>query len=268
MGPYTAGALLSFAFNKPEALVDGNVVRVLSRVYGIRENTKDPKAMQRLWALAWKLVPPAGARHFNSALMDLGALVCRPASPDCLVCPFFKPCWARSHGKQEELPLSSSGKPKKQVHVYVGLVEREGRWALVRRPHKGLYGGLWEFPEESTSDSLWRSERVETELQRRTGLPLRMTESLPTLRHVLTHRDMFVHPCLCSLRGPAPAQAEVGWFSWREIQGMAISSLTRRVLELLRAHGARKGGHAVPQAPARRKPLPRVLDGNQKLLPV
>jgi A/G-specific adenine glycosylase len=133
VGRYTSGALLSFSYDKPEAVVDGNVIRVLSRVYGVRENVKDPAVVEKLWALAWKLVPPEGARHFNSALMDLGATVCRPSAPDCLLCPFFGACAARRQGLQAEIPFAEAARPRREAHLAVALLEKGGRWLLSRR---------------------------------------------------------------------------------------------------------------------------------------
>jgi A/G-specific adenine glycosylase len=227
VGRYTAGALLSFAYDKAEALVDGNVIRVLARIYGIQEDTKDPKVQERIWSLAWALVPPKGARHFNSALMDLGATLCRPAGPDCLVCPFFKTCWARRHGKEDEIPAVGADRPKKEMHRHVGLLRHGGRWALVRRPDKGLYAGLWEFPavEGGPADG---AAAVAAGLSKAVGVPVTLAKSLPGFTQVLSHRLMHLHPWLGEAAG-APAAAH----SPSEIEGMAIASYTRRLLSLL-----------------------------------
>jgi A/G-specific adenine glycosylase len=251
VGKYTAGALLSFVHDAPQALVDGNVIRVLSRVYGVTEDVKEPAVVENLWALAWKLVPPSGARHYNSALMDLGAQVCRPSSPDCLVCPLFDPCWARRHGKQEELPRSESAAARKAVHVVTALLRRNGKWALVRRPAKGLYGGLWEFPGETVSGTVADDAWAPRLLQKALGAPVRTREALPVVKHVLSHREIHVHPWICEPTGVgalakgkavvADGEGESGWYTLREIERMAISSLTRRVVERLKVREQNEG---------------------------
>ncbi|MBK9922947.1 MAG: A/G-specific adenine glycosylase [Elusimicrobia bacterium] len=147
VGPYTAGAVLSFAFNQPAALVDGNVIRVLARVYGVRQNTKTAPVSKRLWALAKALTPPGGARHYNSALMDLGATVCRPAAPDCARCPLSGVCWARRQDRVADIPATGGEPAKKTIYWHAAMVEKDGRWLLRRRPSTGLYAGLWEFPD-------------------------------------------------------------------------------------------------------------------------
>jgi A/G-specific adenine glycosylase len=231
VGRYTAGAILSLAFNKPEPVVDGNVVRVLARVYGVQDDVKDRATVERLWAIAWKLVPPDGARAFNSALMDFGATLCRPSGPDCLVCPFFAVCRARLEGRQEEIPWAAAARPRKEVHLVVGLVRRKNKWAMVRRPSGGLYGGLWEFPGTGVSGDQ-KGEDVLRRFLAGLGLTVRLTGKLETISHILSHRELRLHPWLCEDAGgedglsPIP---EGGWFSAGEIKSMAVSSLTRRL---------------------------------------
>jgi A/G-specific adenine glycosylase len=234
VGRYTAGALLSFIHDKPEALVDGNVIRVISRLYGIQEDVKDPKTQEKIWAVAWKLVPPKGgvreegARHFNSALMDFGATVCRPSGPDCLVCPLFAECWARRNGKEEELPRVALDRPKKQIVLHAGLISLDGRWSLARRPPKGLYANMWEFPTVELPARAPESD-VARALEKALGTPLALERRLPSISHTLTHREISLHPW----RGTAPSAGDGPWFTAPDIARMAVSSLTRKLLSLL-----------------------------------
>lgn len=230
VGPYTAGALLSFAYDRPEALVDGNVVRVLSRIYGVTENTKDPAVLKKIWGLARAVVPQDGARHFNSALMDLGATVCRPAAASCMSCAFFKSCWARRNNRQEEVPLIISKLKRKTIHMHAGLMENDGRLALVQRAGEGLYGGLWEFPTESTAGNRVSSREIENIFRRQWGKDLRAEKHLPTIRHVLTHRDLFVTPWVLAAKEMEEKPA-LRWFAAEDVDKLAISSLTRRILK-------------------------------------
>src|SRR5690606_19596966 len=104
IGPYTAGAIASIAFGQPEPLVDGNVARVLARLYAIGDDIKSPAATRVLWRLAAQMVPPDAPGDFNQGLMELGATVCTPLSPACLLCPLQALCRARAQGREHELP--------------------------------------------------------------------------------------------------------------------------------------------------------------------
>jgi A/G-specific adenine glycosylase len=199
VGRYTAGAILSFAFNKPAALVDGNVVRVLSRIHGIRADVKSPKVIEKIWKIACRLIPLAGARHYNSALMDFGATVCRPKNPACTECPMNRDCWANRHGKQNEIPRIVRPQKKKVVRWAVFLIEKGGRWVLVKRPERGLYGGLWEFPKEEmkNKDNLTVAAK---KTQKRLTLSFDCVKKMPAIKHVLSHRTLLVQPWLCRWR--------------------------------------------------------------------
>lgn len=222
VGPYTAGALLSFAYDLPEALVDGNVVRVLSRVFGVKENTKDPKTLQKLWVLARRLVPPGGGRRFNSALMDLGATVCRPDGPDCPRCPFRALCWAQTHERQNEIPRRVRDKPKTTVHLHSALWRKGDRWWLRRRPTGGLYGGLWEFPGVEIQGD---AAAVQGLRERWGMIPVGESPG-PVFAHTLSHRQILMRPWWCQADDP-PSEGD--WFLSQEISTLAISSLTRKV---------------------------------------
>jgi len=245
VGPYTAGAILSFAYDKPEALVDGNVIRVISRIHGITENTKAPKILQKIWGVARALVPPEGARHFNSALMDFGATLCRPAAPDCLICPLAADCWARKNGRQNDIPRAEADKPRKKIFVHAALMERDGKVALVRRPDTGLYAGLWEFPGAITPRKSFSINDARKIFEEKWGAPAAGMVRLPAVRHVLSHREMTVAPWVFQTRSKDPP---VRWFSWKEADGLAVSSLTRKILRLWRT--AREKSVAVARAEA------------------
>jgi A/G-specific adenine glycosylase len=232
IGPYTAGALLSFAYNKPEALVDGNVIRVLSRLDGIRGSIGDTEFVEKIWARARTLVPPRGARLFNSALMDLGATVCRPDQPDCPLCPFKKICWANEHKKQGEIPAAKTPISKKRVFLDVALVENSNRWLLTRRPERGLYGGLWEFPTVEKSSGKSLPAAVEHALTEKVGFPLQIQRPLPPVRHILSHRELILRPWLCRPKSSRDSlQKGSEWCATKNVTSLAISSLTRRIFE-------------------------------------
>lgn len=147
VGPYTAGAILSIAYNKPVPAVDGNVMRVLSRIFFIEEDIAKSKTKKTVEKLARKLIPRNQPSDFNQALMELGAMICTPRSPACLLCPVQEQCRALEEGVQNELPLKAKKKAPKPVNMAVAVITNgKGSFLIHRRPNKGLLAGLWEFP--------------------------------------------------------------------------------------------------------------------------
>ncbi|MFF2885387.1 A/G-specific adenine glycosylase [Paenibacillus sp. NPDC057967] len=150
VGPYTTGAIMSIAFNRPEPAVDGNVMRVLSRYFCLEDDIAKPSTRVGIEKLAASLIPEGAAGDFNQALMELGALVCTPKSPSCLPCPVMEHCAARMEGRETELPIKSKAKPPRQEYRLAVIVEGTGKHAgkvLVRqRPETGLLAQMWELP--------------------------------------------------------------------------------------------------------------------------
>ncbi|CAM3674000.1 A/G-specific adenine glycosylase [Cohnella lubricantis] len=159
VGPYTSGAILSIAFGRPEPAVDGNVMRVLSRYFCIDDDIARPATRPKMESLARELIPEGAAGDFNQALMELGAMVCTPRSPQCLICPVTEHCAGRLAGREEELPVKTKAKPPKPQHRLAVLAERaDGRVLVRQRPSRGLLARLWELPHvEAPSESIWGS---------------------------------------------------------------------------------------------------------------
>lgn len=150
IGPYTRGAVMSIAFNRPEPAVDGNVMRVLSRYFCLEDDIAKNKTRVQLEKLAVSLIPAGHAGDFNQALMELGALICTPKSPGCLTCPVMQHCAGRLAGKELELPVKTKAKPPREEYRLTAVIEGIGSLAgkvLVRqRPDSGLLAKMWELP--------------------------------------------------------------------------------------------------------------------------
>lgn len=145
IGPYTAAAISSIAFDNRHVVVDGNVERVMSRLYNI--HTPLPTAKPELTAKAEHLTPRARTGDYAQAVMDLGATICTPKSPACGICPWREPCAARKAGTANVLPKKVPKKPKPIRHGSIYLARRaDGAWLLERRPEKGLLGGMLGWP--------------------------------------------------------------------------------------------------------------------------
>ena len=145
VGPYTAGAIASTAYNEEVPCVDGNVERVLSRVFDIDTPVKEEPAKSRIRELAQALIPKGEARNFNQGLMELGALVCRK-KPECERCPLVGLCESRHLGIQNERPVPGKKAAVTQIEVVCGVLLHEGKVFIQRRNEKDVWGGLWEFP--------------------------------------------------------------------------------------------------------------------------
>ncbi|MCM3748691.1 A/G-specific adenine glycosylase [Paenibacillus pasadenensis] len=150
VGPYTSGAIMSIAFNRPEPAVDGNVMRVLSRYFNRDEDIAKPSTRIGMEKLAVSLIPEGAAGDFNQALMELGAMVCTPRTPGCLTCPVMQHCAGRLAGRETELPVKAKAKPPKPqlriAAIIEGTGEQAGKVLIRQRPDSGLLASLWELP--------------------------------------------------------------------------------------------------------------------------
>lgn len=184
IGDYTAGAIASIAFQIPVPAVDGNVLRVISRVLCRRDNILDPKVKGRMEKEIREILPKR-VGDFNQSLMELGAMVCLPGGPPkCLLCPLGKICQGYAQGVAQELPVKTKPKPrKKEERTLFLLLSKEGRLALWKRPEKGLLAGLWELP--GTEGKLTR-EQGEAFLGER-GLKVGTLSPGPKAKHIFSH---------------------------------------------------------------------------------
>lgn len=208
IGRYTAAAIASIAFGLDVATLDGNLKRVFARVFDVSQPADSPAGEEILWALVEKHVPAGRAGDYNQALMDLGATICLPKNPLCLLCPLNVLCKARALGIQEQRPQM---KPKPLVpHKLKGaaVIVRDGMTLLRQRPAEGLLGGLWEFPAaELDADSPEAlAAAIEAEYRLKVSPLARLTE----VRHAYTHFKLTEIPWRCELLD-LPAEAGLEW---------------------------------------------------------
>ncbi|BEV72131.1 MULTISPECIES: A/G-specific adenine glycosylase [unclassified Paludibacterium] len=186
VGRSTAAAIAAFAFDRREAILDGNVKRVLTRVFGIEGFPGDKPVENRLWALAERLLPEQGMVAYTQGLMDLGATVCLRGKPQCVACPMADFCVANAQGRQAELPVRKAKKAQPLRQVMMVLAVCQGRVYLQRRPDSGIWGGLLSLPEcaDSSEAEAWLARHGEGDL-----LP-----SWPEMTHVFTHFRLQITP--------------------------------------------------------------------------
>lgn len=235
VGRYTAGAIVSIAFGKRAPILDGNVARVLSRVFGVRGDPRDAAAAGRLWELAETILPKRGVSAFNQALMELGALVCTPRKPSCLLCPLEARCVARRDGVTELLPELKPRQRSIPVTLAVAVVQKGGRVLMFQRKEH-LMEGLWELPGGTALERESPRSTVVREARARYGLSLEAGEELARVKHHIMNRRITLHAFAGRLlarsveKGPGKA-----WVEPSELRAYPVSSMTRKVLERLRS---------------------------------
>lgn len=238
VGPYTAGALASFAFNRPAAVLDGNVTRVLMRVLGIEDDPKFKMVQVLLKKVGMELsLMSQRSRAVNLALMDLGATVCVPKNPSCLVCPVSDLCLARQYGKQEDIPLRGDDIDRPRIKRLFAVIKHQGKWLMGQRPKGGLFGGLWEFIGVDAPSGLEPTLYLEEAVLKTTNLKVIVQEALSHFEHHLSHRVLIVRPFLCELKGKqaislqkgAEVYTSVRWVSPSQLNRYGISSITKRI---------------------------------------
>ncbi|PYZ92413.1 A/G-specific adenine glycosylase [Salipaludibacillus keqinensis] len=185
VGPYTAGAILSIAYNIPAPAVDGNVMRVLSRIYTIYDDISKASTRKTFESIVRELISQDRSSDFNQALMELGAMVCSPTNPSCLLCPVQNHCSAKAEGVQDVLPVKAKKKPPKKLKMKaVILRDHDGRILIERRPDTGLLAKLWQFPNiEAETENLDDLTAYITTL----GLKADITNKVQEVKHVFSH---------------------------------------------------------------------------------
>lgn len=195
VGPYTAGAILSIAYGKAEPAVDGNVMRVLSRILSIWEDIAKPATRKIFEKAVRQLISHDNPSYFNQALMELGAIVCTPSSPSCLLCPVREHCSAFHEGVQGELPVKIKNKKQRAVHLAAVVLQDEtGRTLIHKRPENGLLANLWEFPNvEIHLPYRSEGEQLQEYIRSEFDVEMQLGNMAGTIDHVFSHLTWNIH---------------------------------------------------------------------------
>lgn len=240
IGRYTAGAIMSIAYQKDCPVVDGNVVRVLARLLNYRENVQD--SGEFFWNAATHLLPKGEARDFNQALMEFGALQCTPKSPNCEVCPLKNACNAFAAGTQNELPNKGISRSKKAISVAIGIIQRDGTIFIQKRPEKGLMAGLWEFPGGRVEKGETAVAALEREIQEELGVTVNNVRPFLRLKHAYTSYQVDLH-CFwvdyAAGQVRLTAASEGKWVRPEELQKFAFPAANGRIIEKILAPHSR-----------------------------
>ena len=240
IGPYTAGAIAAIAFDRPAVAVDGNVERVIARVFAIE--TPLPAAKPEIRARALALLPSERSGDFAQALMDLGATICAPRRANCLICPLAEHCAGRAQGIADQLPRRAAKKPRPVRHGTAFLARRaDGAVLLRRRPEKGLLGGMMEVPS-----SPWREAAAST--ADAAPLAAGWQPHAATVEHTFTHFHLVLAVMTASLPMDAVAPESARFVAPDRLADEALPSLMKKVL------AAVLGPDALKPRPVRRAP--------------
>ena len=229
-------------------VLDGNVIRVLCRIFALQRDPKEPRVREELWQLAEALLPlsqegrgghgvRAGAGEFNEALMELGALICTPRNPQCAVCPVANYCQARKLGLQNQLPIKTKRKPLPHYDVTAAVIRHKGRIFIAQRPFGGRLGGLWEFPGGKVEADETLSQCLRREIKEELGIRIRVGKPIASIDHAYTHFKMTLYAFECELLSGEPQALQVQDFKWvrmSELEKYAFAKTDLKIIEAIK----------------------------------
>ena len=232
VGPYMAGAIASIAFGECSAAIDGNVLRVMSRILNLSLPVDTQRAQKAIREETQALVPRARPGDFNQALMDLGARICLPKNPDCAQCPVRGLCAGHEAGTQNTLPVKTAKKPPAPVTVFQFRAERDGLFLLIQRNKTGLFGGMWELPGFMVEGHRKKADprRLRAQCAKLLGSGWRPGRELARTTRLLTHRKiLFVVHLAENFEKDAPQPNQNGslWASEEDFRTLAVSTAQR-----------------------------------------
>jgi A/G-specific adenine glycosylase len=235
IGRSTAGAILTFAYGQKHPLLDGNVKRVLSRVFDIDQDIQQTAVIHQMWQASAELLAESDdPYHYNQAIMELGATVCLPQNPRCLLCPVKQHCTAYAQGTQHERPVKASRKATPHYHIGVGVIWHENRILIQQRPEEGLLGNLWEFPGGKQEANEPIEETVRREIEEELDIAVEVGELIATVKHAYSHFKITLHAYHCRYRSGEPQPKACQAWKWvmpEELTTYAFPKANKTVLE-------------------------------------
>jgi A/G-specific adenine glycosylase len=225
VGPYSAGAVLSIAFQEPEPLVDGNVIRVFSRLFVLRGNLKTGENHQKTWDIAQSLISTKRPGDFNQALMELGATLCLSEQPQCLLCPLYAYCEGAQRGIQHELPEMPKAQETVAVPMAAFLLEKKGKVLVKKRAENEKWlKGMWEFPSAEGKDL----EEARLKLEK-TYLVRIQPKPFKEVKHQITHHKVLLSLMPAAAKKDIKTGASLKWVDSEELKELPFSSAQNKL---------------------------------------
>jgi len=243
IGPYTAGAIASIAFDISAPVLDGNVIRVFTRLLDIDEDVTQTATKNKLWDIAEEWVPDKRAGDYNQGLMELGQYTCRPSNPNCAECPIQAHCQAYANGTQNDRPVKKKKAPTPHYDVAAGLIrDSDGRLLIAQRPMDGLLGGLWEFPGGKQEDDETMEACLARELREELAIEVEVGALFVKVKHAFTHFKITLHAFECVYLGATPPHTDPqalevrdwAWVTEDDLDNYSFGKADRQVIQALR----------------------------------
>lgn len=247
IGRYTAGAIASIAFGERVAVLDGNVIRVLSRVFDVADDVTKPATQRNLWQMAEGLVPTERPGDYNQAIMDLGRLICTPRTPDCAHCPVASYCAAFHAGSQAARPVKAPKAAAPHYDMAAGVIwNATGQLLIAQRPANGLLGGLWGFPGGKLEVGETLTDCLKRTLRETLAIDVEVDELLTRVKHAFTHFQItvYAYECRYLAGGSAGEPQAINDAAWQwvmpdELDQFAFARTDRYVIDAIRAKSGR-----------------------------
>jgi len=230
-GPYTTAAVLSFAFNKPYPVVEANVRRVIMRLLSIQQEIS-PKNDKFLIPFLESHLPRKKPGIFNQALMELGALVCRPKNPRCLLCPITEYCQAYQTGDQEVIPAPKKRNYQK-IEAVIGIIWKKGKVLIQKRPSPGLLADLWEFPGGKRMADETLEKALDREIKEELSAEVAEKKFLTKVHHAYTQFQVALHAYECRLKNGPRLNKRHRWVTLRAIRRYPFPSGSAKIINFL-----------------------------------
>ncbi|MED3623750.1 A/G-specific adenine glycosylase [Neobacillus thermocopriae] len=234
VGPYTAGAILSIAYGIPEPAVDGNVMRVLSRILLIWEDIAKASTRKVFEEAVRQIISHEDPSSFNQALMELGALICTPTSPSCLLCPVREHCQAFEEGVQNELPVKTKKTKTREVQLAAAvLLNEDGKILIHKRPSDGLLANLWEFPNVELHHPIQHERGNVMDLfENSLGLNVHLKKVIGQIEHVFSHLVWKIKVYIGTINNKMEENSEWKLVSTEEIEEYAFPVSYQKMYQL------------------------------------
>jgi A/G-specific adenine glycosylase len=231
IGPYTAGAILSIAYNQPVPAVDGNVLRIFSRIGEIYNNIENKETVDEINQLVLQRMPFNYCGSFNEALMELGAVLCTPKSPKCFQCPVTAHCKAYINKTVEQLPIRMKKNTIKKYKKGILWIEKENQILIRKNPSKGMLAGLWSFPVIDIESEMIDFVKLEKKILKQMKWKTKVEKYMGEEKHVFTHQKWDMHILQCSFLQEVD---EVDSYCWKEknkLKELAFPTVYTKIID-------------------------------------
>ena len=237
VGPYIAAAVLSIARGLPLPVVDGNVMRVITRFRSIDEDIRKNAVRDRISKALQEIIPKAGAGDFNQALMELGASVCTPKGPLCTACPLSKNCTAYQTQTIHRYPFKSPSRPVPEYNVSIGIILKGERFYIQKRPSDGHLGGMWEFPGGKAKEGESPEQALIRECREEIGAGIDIVQPLALVHHAYSHFKIHMSVFICRLKEGdvhPPQDQPFQWITAAELERYPFPGANHKFFPALR----------------------------------